>query len=264
VIDLPFDPDLSLFGTRLLAWHSFFTIVGMLVGVIGTIRLMRDRIPEERGYVIASWAVASGFVGARLLHVAERWDTYIADPVRILAVWDGGSSILGAVIGGYVAIAITAWRIGAPVGYALDTSAAMSGIGMGIGRIGDLINGEHHAVACSGLPWCVRYTDPHTLGQRDYVHPATTYEMLIDFAAAALLLWLRPRLAGRSPEGRLLWTYVLIYAVGRFVVSFLRLDPLVFAGLREAQLVSLVLALLALPALAYLSMRRRRVVASAR
>ena len=263
MIDLPFDPDLYLFGARLLAWHSFFAIVGMLIGVVLAVRLIRDRVPEDRGYSIAAWAVGSGFIGARLLHVAEKWDVYLADPGRILAVWDGGSSILGAVIGGFGAIAITGWRMGAPVGYVLDAVAAIAGLGMGIGRIGDIINGEHHAVACTGLPWCVRYSNPNTLGQTDYVHPAVAYEMLLDLGIAALLLRLRPRVAGRQPEGRLMWAFVILYSVGRFWISFLRLDPIVFAGLREAQLVSVALVAIGLAASLYLARERRRATTTA-
>ena len=262
MIDLPFDPDIILFGTRVLAWHSFFAIAGMLVGVWLVVRLLRSRVPEDRAYTIAAWAVASGFVGARLLHVLERWDVFLADPLRVAAVWDGGMSILGAVIGGFSAIALVSLRLGAPVGFVLDASGAVAGIGMGMGRIGDIVNGEHHAVACTGLPWCVRYTNANTLGQRDYVHPAVAYEMLLDLAIAALLLWLRPRVAGRTPEGRLLWLFLVLYSIGRFFISFLRLDPLVFAGLREAQLVSVGLAALALAMLGYLGGRRWQILSA--
>ena len=263
MIDLPFDPDITLFGARLVAWHSVFAIVGMLAGVVIATRLIRDRVPEDRGYAIAAWAVGTGFVGARLLHVVEKWDVYLADPARIVAVWDGGSSILGAVIGGFVAIALVGWRMSVPVGYVLDAVAAVAGIGMGIGRIGDIINGEHHAAPCAGLPWCVRYTNPNTLGQREYVHPAVAYEMALDLAIAAALLWLRPRVAGRQPEGRLMWMFVVLYSLGRFWISFLRLDPLVFAGLREAQLVSLGLVAIGLAASLYLAFERRRRTAAA-
>lgn len=261
-MDLPFDPDIILFGYRILAWHSFFAIVGMLFGVWLAVRLMRSRVPGERGYAVAAWAVGSGFVGARLLHVLEKWPVFVADPARVVAVWDGGMSILGAVIGGYSAIAIASWRLAAPVGFVLDASACAAGVGMGIGRLGDIVNGEHHAASCSGLPWCIRYTDPNTLGQRDYVHPAVAYEMLLDFAISALLLWLRPRVAGRAPEGRLLWLFLILYSLGRFAISFVRLDPLVFAGLREAQLVSLALVAIGAVMLLYLSAQRRRVVAA--
>jgi prolipoprotein diacylglyceryl transferase len=264
VIDLPFDPDIVISGTRLVAWHSVFAIVGMLVGVVVAVRLIRDRVPEDRGYAIAAWAVSCGFIGARLLHVVEKWDVYLADPGRIVAVWDGGSSILGAVIGGFFSIAVVGWRMGVPVGYVLDAVGAVAGLGMGIGRIGDIINGEHHAVACSGLPWCVRYTNANTLGQRDYVHPAVAYEMLLDLAIAALLFWLRPRVAGRQPEGRLMWLFIVLYSFGRFWISFLRLDPLVFAGLREAQLVSIALVALGLAASLYLARERRRQLTLAR
>ncbi len=229
----------------------------MFVGTTLTVRLARSRVPEDRAWQIATWAVLSGFVGARLLHVLERWEYFFGDPARILAVNDGGLSIVGAVIGGFASIAVATARLRAPVGFMADVSGSVAGIGMGIGRIGDIVNGEHHAIACDGLPWCVRYTHPNTLGQRDYVHPAVAYELVLDFAVAALLLWLLGRVVGRAPEGRLLWTFLVLYGAGRFLLSFLRLDPLVVDGLRQAQVVAAGLVIVGAVMLAFGAVRSR-------
>lgn len=235
-------------------------MLAVFVGTTLAVRLVRSRVPEDRGWQIAGWAVVGGFVGARALHVLERWEYFLADPARVFAVSDGGLSILGAVIGGFAAMYAATVRLRAPVGFIADVGGSVAGIGMGIGRLGDVVNGEHHAVACGGLPWCVRYTHPNTLGQREYVHPAVAYELLLDFALAALLLAVRTRLVGRAPEGRLLWAFLLLYGAGRFAISSLRLDPLVLDGLRQAQVVALALLGSGALMLSYLGARgwRRR------
>src|SRR5262249_1658981 len=108
-----------------------------------------------------------------------------------------------------------------------------------IGRIGDVINGEHHSVACSGVLWCIRYTDPGTLGQTTYVHPVVVYDAIWDLvvAAFAYLFWRGEWL--RAPQGRAYLIVLGMYGAGRFVSSFLRLDPVVLGGLQEAQILGL-------------------------
>ncbi len=257
MIDLPFDPNITLFGPFTLSWHGVFSVVGIMAGAWLAIRLARSRIAEDRAYAVATWGVAGGIVGARLFHVIDQWPLYARDPAQIFAVWNGGIAILGAVIGGVLAGYVVAVRQRLPLGFTADVAAPGMALGMAIGRIGDVINGEHHAVACSDLPWCVRYTHTATLGQRDYVHPAVAYEMLLDLLLLGLLLWLRPRVVGKTPEGRLLWLFFALYSIGRFFISFLRLDAIWFVGLREAQIVSLALLAISVVMLVYLTARRR-------
>ena len=124
-------------------------------------------------------------------------------------------------------------------------------LGEAIGRIGDIINGEHHAIACSGVPWCVRYTNPATLGQATFVHPVVAYDLLVDLLIFAILLRYWAAVRGHAPEGRVFWLYLVLYGGFRFATSFLRLDPIVFAGLQEAQLLGLLYVLAGIPALVW-------------
>jgi len=109
-------------------------------------------------------------------------------------------------------------------------------LGFAIGRIGDIINGEHHATACTppeGL--CVGFTHPDTLGQPGPVHLVVAYDMVWDLSAVALTLWLR-RYIGRWPDGVIFWIWALHYAVGRVFLGFLRIgDPTYAFGLRQDQ-----------------------------
>ncbi len=125
---------------------------------------------------------------------------------------------------------------------------------MATGRIGDIINGEHFAEATS-LPWGVRYTDPDSpsflaFGGADIVqHPAVAYELLGDLAIFLVLVLIYTRL-GR--HGVTFFSFVLLYGALRLGVSFLRLDDIVWEGLRAAQIIAIVTMVLALPAIIYL------------
>ncbi|MDP9321981.1 MAG: prolipoprotein diacylglyceryl transferase [Chloroflexota bacterium] len=256
-MDLPFDPTMTL-GPIRIAWHSFWSLVAMGAGSAVSFRLARSLVKDERIYPFAIAVVIGGLVAARIGHIADNWSYYGAHPDQLVAFWNGGVAVTSAPIGSAVGGWLAAKRLRLPLGFMFDITVIGITLGEAIGRIGDIINGEHHAIACSGLPWCVRYTDPATLGQRDFVHPVAAYDLVVDLLSLAVLLWYWPRVRGRQPEGRVFWLYLVLYGGFRFATSFLRLDPVVFAGLQEAQLLGLIYLLAGVPALIWLQRRERR------
>jgi phosphatidylglycerol:prolipoprotein diacylglycerol transferase len=120
-----------------------------------------------------------------------------------------------------------------------DISVLGISLGEAIGRIGDIVNGEHHSVPCEGLPWCVRYTHPNTLGQSTSVHPTGLYDGLLMLAIFVVLYLYWLRLRGRPPEARIWAGYLVLLGGGRFLLSFLRTDPLFLDGLQQAQVLGL-------------------------
>jgi phosphatidylglycerol:prolipoprotein diacylglycerol transferase len=224
----------------------------MIVGSIVSFRAARYLIKDDRVYPFAIAVVVGGLVGARIAHVLDNWNVYAPHPLGILAFWNGGIGTAGAPVGSTVAGFVAARRLRLPIGFMFDISVIGIALGEAIGRIGDVINGEHHAIACSGLPWCVRYTNPATLGQAEYVHPVAAYDGLIMVLIFVVLLAYWRRIRGRLPESRVYWAYLLLFGGFRFVTSFLRLDPQFVDGLQEAQLLGLIYALgggIALPIL---------------
>src|SRR4051794_41981457 len=69
----------------------------------------------ELAYTIAVWGVPAGLIGARLYHVLTDWDSFSHDYGQIPAIWNGGLSIFGAVLGGMLGVWIGCRRVGLPL-----------------------------------------------------------------------------------------------------------------------------------------------------
>jgi len=268
MIQIPFDPELH-FGPLALAWHGIFTAVGIFFGVWLPIRLLRGRVSEDAAYSVATWGVVGGILGARLVHVVDRWDFYSQHLEQILFIWSGGIAVWGAAFGGILGGLVAALRARLPIGGVADAAAPGLGLGFAVGRIGDIINGEHLAIPCDGAPGiCVAFTHPATLGQgpgvgegRPFsgsawegpVHLPVAYEMAWNALGVGLAVLLLRRLAGRAPEGRIFWLWMVWYACGRLAFGYLRVgDPAPFFALRQDQIIALLTLAVALPALAFL------------
>ncbi len=228
-----------MIGSFRIAWHSVFAFIGMLAGAAVSIRCARYLVRDERIYPFAIAVVIGGLVGARVAHVTDNPALYANDPLRALQFWSGGIGTMGAPIGSSVAGFFAARWLRLPVGFMFDISVIGIALGEAIGRIGDIVNGEHHSVPCADLPWCVRYTHPNTLGQSTSVHPIGAYDGLLMLAIFVALYVYWRRVRGHPPESRIWLAYLLLLGGGRFLLSFLRTDPLFFAGLQQAQVLGL-------------------------
>src|SRR3989442_5552342 len=145
-IDLPFDPNITLFGPLTLSWTGVFSVVGIVAGVWLGMRLARARIDDDKAYSIATWGVVGGIVGARLFHVIDQWDAiYSHDPLQIIAIWNGGIAIVGAVIGGVLAGVLRGVLLKEALGVGADAPAPAIPFGLAIRRLRDLIKREHWA-----------------------------------------------------------------------------------------------------------------------
>ncbi len=228
-----------MIGSFRVAWHSIFAFIGMLAGAFVSIRCARYLVRDERIYPFAIAVVIGGLIGARIAHVTDNWALYANDPLRALQFWSGGIGTMGAPIGSTIAGYLAARRLRLPVGFMFDISVIGIAVGEAIGRIGDIVNGEHHSVPCADLPWCVRYTHPSTLGQSTSVHPTGAYDGLLMLAIFVVLYLYWRRVRGHPPEGRVWLAYLLLLGAGRFLLSFLRTDPLFLGGLQQAQVLGL-------------------------
>jgi phosphatidylglycerol:prolipoprotein diacylglycerol transferase len=252
VIDL--DPNIIRIGPLLITWHGVFSVLGIIAAArLGFWLLEKDVGELKNSGDGLAWMVVIGLVGARLLYVWENFRLFAGNQIlRVFALTEGGISqwggLFGAMVGAYVWARVSKfsfWKI-------IDAGGAGAMIGLTIGRVGDVINGEHHGSPTT-VPWGVEYVNPATLGQPGVVvHPEVAYEMVLCLAILGALLPFHQRLKARLPDGVVGLIYFALYATGRFFLSFYRLDPPVFAGLRQAQLASalmVIIAVIAIPVL---------------
>ena len=256
MIEIPFDPNVFRAGPVLLTWHGVFTFVGVLVAVFLAARWApRSGLSPAVVYDGAIWVVLGGLVGARALHVVDQWELYQDNLLQVFAIYQGGIAILGALLGGLAAGVVWTRLAHVPTGKLADLVAVPVLVGMAIGRIGDIINGEHCALV-TDMPWGFVYTDPDSPAGFCYnsiptpaMHPAVVYEAIWDLLVAGVLWWgIRPRL---RPDGMLFVAFFMFYGIGRFFISFLREDKVWLWGLQEAQLLSLAILAVTVPLLAY-------------
>ncbi len=241
VIDINIDPTMFDLGPFTLTWHGLFTAIGIVGGVSLSVWLAKkDGIPSEIGQEIALVGVPCAIVGARMFYVFEHWDRFGSDlPKIVTGITEGGITLYGGLLGGVIGGLVYALWHKWPIAITLDAAAPGMILGQGIGRIGDLINGEHLAKG-SDLPWAFRYTNPNTLGELGKsVHPtAGGYELIGDFIILGILLFLRTRI--KTP-GWVFCSYIAIYGVLRFILSYTRLDEQEYYNIPVPQLVSALL-----------------------
>jgi phosphatidylglycerol:prolipoprotein diacylglycerol transferase len=252
-IEIDINPEIRQFGGLLLTWHGIFTAVGIAAGVFLAVLVGRRLgFIDDDVYSAALVAIPCGIIGARALYVVERWgDPGLKNAMDAVRLNEGGISIYGAVLGGIAGGLVYVWFRKLPMRRALDVSAFGALLGMAVGRIGDIINGEHFAKA-SSLPWAVRYTnlhspsvvnhpqcalDPLTLQVPCAQHPAVAYEMIGDLLILGLLFLI---LRFARKDGVVFFSFLLLYSLMRFGVSELRLDSrVIIAGLTTPQVTAL-------------------------
>lgn len=252
VIDL--NPNILRIGGLLITWHGVFAVLGIVAAArLGFLLLDREKTDLKNGGDLLFWTVVLGLIGARLLYVWENWRLFENGQwLRAFALNEGGISQWGGLFGAIIGAYIWCWRSKISFWKILDAGGAGAMIGLTIGRIGDVINGEHHGTPTT-VPWGVEYVNPNTLGQPGLVvHPEVAYEMVLCLAILALVLPFHERLKRRLPDGILGLTYFGLYALGRFFLSYFRADMQIVFGLRQAQLASalmVAIAIIAIPIL---------------
>jgi phosphatidylglycerol:prolipoprotein diacylglycerol transferase len=240
-----------------VSWHSLFAFVALVVGSLLSIRLSRRLIKDERVYLFALAVILGGLVAARIANIVDNPSVYGGDVGKMLAL-SGGIGTVGAPLGSTITGYLACRMLRLPIGYMFDITVVGIALGEAIGRIGDIVNGEHHGIACAppfGI--CASYTGPSTLGQLGPVHFIGLYDCLLMVGIFAVLWTYWHRVRGHPPEGRVWALYLVLFGLGRFLESFVRLDPVVALGLQEAHFLGLAYAVAGASYLAWAYRRRQ-------
>ena len=257
-------PDGFQLGPVYIHFYGVIIMVGALAGAwLAAYQVRRRGDDPELVWDGLFWLVIGGIIGARLWHVftpppsmvAQGITTryYLTHPLDILAIWNGGLGIPGAVIGGLIALYLFCRKRGLNFAVWVDMISPSLALGQAIGRWGNFVNQELYGRP-TDLPWGIPIDPEHRLPgfeQDTHFHPTFLYESLWNFANMALLLWLGHRYSDRLKEGDIFLVYLIVYPVGRFWLEFLRLDSAQVAGLNANQTLMAVVALAAAGALVW-------------
>ncbi len=242
-----------------LTFH-YYGIILMLGVVAGGFlaRYLLKKMDEDDPDVIWDaliWMLVLGVVGARLYHVftpsksllEAGIDTryYLTHPIDLIAAWQGGLGMPGAIIGGALGLWIFARRNNFDVRKLLDAVAPATALGQAIGRWGNFVNQELYGPP-TDLPWAIFIRPENRLSGFEnfsYFHPLFLYESIWNLANMFFLVWLWRRYGDRLRRGDLFLTYLITYPLGRFLLEFIRIDFVPLFGINFNQMLSLAVAL---------------------
>ncbi|HVZ08998.1 prolipoprotein diacylglyceryl transferase [Rhodopila sp.] len=226
-----FDPVVIQVGPLAIRWYALAYIAGLLIGWRLLRRLVQWRpavaTPEQVDDFL-TWAVLGVVLGGRFGYVLfYQPSVYLAHPLQIFAVWEGGMSFHGGMLGVAIATAVFCYRNAISfLGFA-DRVGIVAPIGLGLGRIANFINGELWGrPAPDWLPWAMIFPRGGMVPR----HPSQIYQALLEgLLLLTVMVVFSRRDAVRARFGMLTGIFLCGYAVARITGEMFR-EPDAFLG----------------------------------
>jgi phosphatidylglycerol:prolipoprotein diacylglycerol transferase len=214
-----FNPIMIDLGLIKVSWYGMMYVLGFIGSYLLVRYRMRrkdfgiTRIEVENLYF---YLIIGLMVGARFGYVLfYDLKMYLSDPLEIFAIWRGGMSFHGGLIGVLVVGVMFSWKNRKSFWKIADLIIVTAPIGLGLGRIGNFINGELYG-RVTNLPWGMIFPRGGPLPR----HPSQLYESALEGGVLFAILWfLKDK---KLPTGGLLPLFILFYGCFRFFVEFFR------------------------------------------
>jgi len=239
------NPVFLEFGPLQFRWYGLMYLIGLTAAYF----LIKQKtsakglpLGPEQVYDMVVFAAFGVFIGGRLGYVLFYNPSYYAQhPLKIFAVWEGGMSFHGGLIGTIIALVWFGKRRGIPIYTIADLAASVTPIGLGFGRLGNFINGELYGRA-TDVDWCMVFP----AGGPACRHPSQLYEAGLEGLLLFTILWVIGRRT--TPPGTIFWSFLTGYGVCRLIVELFRepdqqmgfvLGPITMGQLLSAPMVML-------------------------
>jgi phosphatidylglycerol:prolipoprotein diacylglycerol transferase len=233
-----FDPVAVSLGPVQIHWYGLMYLVAF--GLFLWLGSRRVRYPwlAQAGWTrrdiedLLFYGVVGVVAGGRIGYVLFYKPGYYAShPLEVFAVWQGGMSFHGGLLGVLLAMALFARRRGRGFLQVTDVIAPCVPAGLAVGRIGNFINGELWGRAADpSLPWAMVFPQSGSAVPR---HPSQIYQFGLEGLLLFVLLWWYARRS--RPTGQVSAAFLVGYGVFRFIAEFFR-EPDSFLGLRAFDL----------------------------
>ncbi|TCQ80992.1 prolipoprotein diacylglyceryl transferase [Ochrobactrum sp. BH3] len=222
------DPVIFSIGPLAVHWYGLGYVVGIMFAwwygkkLLRNHRLWANNQPPMKPEALDDfviWAALGVVLGGRIGYVLfYNFSYYLSNPLAIPAVWDGGMSFHGGILGTTVAMILFARSRGIKVWSMFDVIAAGVPVGLGVVRVANFINSELWG-RVSDVPWAFYFPN----GGPEPRHPSQLYEAFLEgfvlFFVLLLLVWVGKKL--KAP-GFIAGTFVLGYGLSRIIVEFFR------------------------------------------
>ncbi len=220
------NPILVELGPFRLSWYGLMYVLGFAASYLLVLYQMKRKdfgVSKLEVQNLYFYLILGLVVGARLGYVLfYNLKMYLADPLEIIAIWHGGMSFHGGLIGVVIVGIVFCWKNKKSFWKVADLTIVTAPIGLGLGRIGNFINGELYG-RVTRVPWGMIFPNVGPPAR----HPSQLYESGLEGALLFLILWfLKDR---RLPTGSLLALFFFFYGAFRFLVEFFR-EPDVQVG----------------------------------
>lgn len=223
------NPILAEIGPFTIRYYGLIFALGLLVSFFMIRHLAKKRQLPLSGrdfdelFILLTIGV---LVGARLGSVLSSLGYYLANPIEVIAVWNGGLAFHGGLIGIVTAVLVFAKRKKISFYGLADIIAIPAALALAFGRVANFINGEFFGTITT-LPWGVKFGDIP-----GFRHPVQVYEAIKNLAIFAVLLQLEKK---KLPRGFLFWMFIFLYGLLRFLLEYLKVVPKFAFGLTWGQ-----------------------------
>jgi phosphatidylglycerol:prolipoprotein diacylglycerol transferase len=214
------NPILVELGPIRVTWYGLMYVFGFFASYLLVRYQMKrkdfgvSKLEVENLYF---YLILGLVIGARLGYVLfYDLKMYLADPLEIFAIWHGGMSFHGGLIGVLIVGILFSWKNKKSFLKIADLFIVTAPIGLGFGRIGNFINGELYG-RVTQVPWAMIFPTDKDLLPR---HPSQLYESALEGGVLFLILWfLKDK---KLPTGGLLAIFLSLYGLFRFFVELFR------------------------------------------
>ncbi len=220
-----FSPVALSFGFIEIRWYALAYIGAFLLGVAWMKRMARrspDNISAEQVSNFMSWAILGVLIGGRLGYVFFYQPSYyLANPMEIPAIWQGGMAFHGGMLGMFIATLLYCKRQSIPTLAMGDLLACAAPIGLFLGRIANFINGELWGHP-TDVPWAVVFPVIDNLPR----HPSQIYEALLEGLMIFIIINILAFRGTLKRRGMLSGLFLALYGISRIIVEEFRVsDP---------------------------------------
>lgn len=254
------DPVAVALGPLKIHWYGLMYLVGIGGAWLLASRRLNRFDPtwtKDKLSDLVFWVAMGVILGGRLGYVLfYDLPAYLAEPAKILRIWEGGMSFHGGLIGVMLATLWFGKRNGKSFFELMDFIAPLVPIGLGAGRIGNFINAELWGKA-TDVSWAMIFpTDPQQLPR----HPSQLYQFALEGVALFVILWFYSRKP--RPTMAVSGMFAACYGVFRFIVEFVRvpdaqLGYLAWGWLTMGQILCVPMVLGGIGLIAYAYKRQR-------